>query len=90
MCLCGGMLTGMIYAWHEGQPDRHRDLSHDTELLTCFLISPKGHRPHPLTPSMTGFLPSTFYTNIKTQAMPAPQHSPGLVKECSLIFFMDT
>ena len=69
------MLSGIIQAWYGGQPDRYRGLPHDTELLTCFLIFPKGHRPHPLT----GFLLSTFYTNVKTRAMPAPQQSPGLV-----------
>lgn len=67
MCLCGDMFTGMIHAWCEGQPDRYRDLSHNKELLTCFLVSPKEHQPRPLTPSMARFLLSIFYANIRPE-----------------------
>lgn len=89
MCLCGDTRTGTIQASYEGQPDRYRDLSHDTELLTCFLISPTEHRPHSLTPSASGFLLSAFHSHIKAgprQLLSTAQR----LSESSLILFMDT
>lgn len=37
---------------------------------------------------MSGLQLSAFHTHIKTWAMPAPQHSPALVREASLILFL--
>lgn len=79
MCLCGDMRTGTIQASYEGQPDRYRDLAHDTELLTCFLISLTERRPtrsHP-APQVSCPVPSILTSR---PATPAPPHSPALVR----------
>lgn len=60
-------------------------------MIAWFLISgPKEHRPRPFTPRKSGLLFNTFYSEVKTWAVPAPQHKPGQVRGCSLRMFVDT